>query len=188
VEGIQGRGPLPRKPVVITFDDGYYGVHEYALPVLHRAGFSASVYVIAEDYANEPKGDRAHPVLNRQQARELIDAGLEIGCHSLTHCQISECTGPELLREVVASREILERELATTVRTFAYPYVTPRTHVIHCVRDQGYLAAVGMNPCELSAQDDYLFALPRIPIGYTTRMLQFVYRLRSYVRQRGSSV
>ena len=105
VEGVQGKAPLPRKPIVITFDDGYYGVHEYALPVLRRAGFNATVYVVAEDLTDAAPGNRAYPVLDRIQLRNLIDAGFEIGCHSLTHCRISKCTQPRLLEEVVASRE-----------------------------------------------------------------------------------
>jgi peptidoglycan/xylan/chitin deacetylase (PgdA/CDA1 family) len=176
VDGRDGKGPLPRNPIVITFDDGYYGVHQYALPVLQGAGFTATVYVIAVDYTDAAPGDRAYPVLDCRRARELADAGLEIGCHSLTHCKLSNCTGPELLREVAASREILERELGVQVQTFAYPYGNAEPRVIRSVRDQGYLAAVGVSDPPASPPDD-LFTLPRIPLGYAQNMLQFIRRL-----------
>ena len=176
VDGVQGRGPLPRKPVVITFDDGYYGVHQYALPVLRRAGFTATVYVIAEDFTDAVPGDRAYPVLDRRRAREWMKAGMEVGCHSLTHPRLDECTGPELLREVVASREVLEREFGVEVRTFAYPYANPGPRVVQCVRDHGYAAAVGLSP---AAAGD-LFTLPRIPLGYAQKMPGFIRRLLSY--------
>jgi peptidoglycan/xylan/chitin deacetylase (PgdA/CDA1 family) len=176
IDGAQGKGPLPRKPIILTFDDGYYGVHEYALPVLRRAGFTASVYIVAEDLTDAAPGNRAYFTLDRGRLRDLIDAGFEIGCHSLTHCRISRCTESELLREVVASREILERELGVEVRTFAYPYAMPVLRVIQCVRDQGYLAAVGVDASLASAGD--LFALPRISLGYAQNMLQFIRRLR----------
>jgi peptidoglycan/xylan/chitin deacetylase (PgdA/CDA1 family) len=182
VEGVQGKGPLPRKPVIFTFDDGYYGVHEYALPVLRRAGFTGTVYMIAEDLTDAAPGNRAYSVLDRGRLRDLIDAGFEIGCHSLTHCRISKCTEPELLREVVTSREILERELGVEVRTFAYPYTTPVSRVVQCVRDQGYLAAVGGDASLTSAGD--FFAQARIPLGYAQNMLQFIRRVLSGPRNK----
>jgi peptidoglycan/xylan/chitin deacetylase (PgdA/CDA1 family) len=38
--------PLPRKPVVITFDDGYAALADYAFPVLRRYGFAATIYIV----------------------------------------------------------------------------------------------------------------------------------------------
>jgi peptidoglycan/xylan/chitin deacetylase (PgdA/CDA1 family) len=183
-EGLEGRAPLPAKPIVITFDDGYFGVHEYALPVLRRAGFAASVYVIAEDLTSGSKGARAYPVLTARQLRDWIDAGFEVGCHSLTHPRLDGCTEVELRREIVESRAALERVLGTAVHTFAYPYGTPSQRVIRFTRDHGYLAALGIQKREPAGPPD-LFSLPRIPLGYAQHLPRFLRRLWPYLRRRG---
>ena len=43
-----GRRPLPKRPVLVTFDDGYRSVLDRALPVLERHGLPAVVFVCAE--------------------------------------------------------------------------------------------------------------------------------------------
>src|SRR5438105_10796879 len=40
--------PLPAKTIIITFDDGYAGLYEYAWPTLRQLGFPATCYLIAE--------------------------------------------------------------------------------------------------------------------------------------------
>lgn len=38
-------GPLPARPVLITFDDGYEGVHLHGLPALAKYGFASTLFV-----------------------------------------------------------------------------------------------------------------------------------------------
>ena len=45
---INGRGTLPERPVLITFDDGYRSVHTIAAPILRRYGLPAVVFACSE--------------------------------------------------------------------------------------------------------------------------------------------
>jgi peptidoglycan/xylan/chitin deacetylase (PgdA/CDA1 family) len=44
VEALTNR-VLPANAIVITFDDGWYGIHKHALPILKELGFKATIYI-----------------------------------------------------------------------------------------------------------------------------------------------
>ncbi len=90
-----------------------------------------------------PAEDRS--VLSWREVREMADAGVEIGSHTLDHPVLSRLEPEEAERQVVASRRLIEERLSRPVRFFAYPNgtredFTPR--VEQAVRRAGYLAAL----------------------------------------------
>ena len=104
--------PLPRRPVVITFDDGFRDCLRHAAPVLHAAGLRATMYVVAGLLGGTsrwmaPEG-LALPLVTSSQARELEQAGIECQSHSLTHKRLAELESPEIARELSVSRRVLE--------------------------------------------------------------------------------
>ena len=67
--------PLPSKPVLLTFDDGYADIVEYALPVLQRHSFGAVVFVVTGRMAGASEWDRVdgwvpHPLMSAAQIRQ----------------------------------------------------------------------------------------------------------------------
>jgi peptidoglycan/xylan/chitin deacetylase (PgdA/CDA1 family) len=44
LRGLDG-GPLPRNPVMVTFDDGYRSCHDVALPILREMGIPATFFI-----------------------------------------------------------------------------------------------------------------------------------------------
>ena len=80
----------------LTFDDGYADFAEYALPVLRRHGFTATVFVIAGllggDNVWDPAGPRK-PLLDAAQVRRLAEAGVEIGSHGMQHVSLPAAHG-----------------------------------------------------------------------------------------------
>lgn len=105
--------PLPRRPVLITFDDGYEGVHRHCLPVLAESGFPATLFVstgwLPGPY--EVGGAAPDTMLDWDQVRELAAGGVEIGGHSHTHPQLDLLTDERLWSEVLRCREIIHDEL-----------------------------------------------------------------------------
>jgi peptidoglycan/xylan/chitin deacetylase (PgdA/CDA1 family) len=77
---------LPENPVVITFDDGYLSVYEYAFPVLYRYGLRASIFVIGSQVGTSYYKDTGHPTTPKfcfEQARSMVSTGLiEIQSHT----------------------------------------------------------------------------------------------------------
>lgn len=79
---------LPEKPILITFDDGYYNNYVYAYPLLKEYEFKALISIVGiysekESAANEVKQSAAYSYLKWEQIREMTESGyVEIGHHS----------------------------------------------------------------------------------------------------------
>lgn len=131
------------KCVVITFDDGYRSLLQYALPILARYHFSATVFVIAGYVGRANAWDVkfflprfAH--LDWNELRELTAAGWEIGSHSLNHDYLPALTDDELRRDLVDSRKILAERLQTPIRHLSLPFGRGSERVYQTARDAGY--------------------------------------------------
>jgi peptidoglycan/xylan/chitin deacetylase (PgdA/CDA1 family) len=128
-------GDLPARPVVITFDDGYPDVYENAYPILEQYGYVATFYIISNTV------DAAES-LTTKKLMKLINSGWEIGCHSMTHADL---TGDvNLDYEIRQSKALLEEKLGIEIITFAYPYGKTNNAVTSYTIDSGYIAAVGL--------------------------------------------
>ena len=160
VEMLRGRIPLPLRPVVVTFDDGFADLATTALPVLRRYDVCATAYVITARIGMRPALDRAH-------LADLPEAGVEIGSHSDSH-QPLDCLAPAALRrETAVSRARLEDLLQAPVTSFAYPYGYHSRAVREAVIDAGYTSACAVKNA-LSHPDDDLFAIARVLVQRTT--------------------
>jgi peptidoglycan/xylan/chitin deacetylase (PgdA/CDA1 family) len=128
---------LPPRPIILTLDDGHLDNYTTALPILEKYGFTAIEYVVYNFIGVEG-------YMDVEQLRELVDAGWELGSHSLNHRDIPKLD-PALQRsEVVDSRTKLEEALGVPIRTFAYPYGAASGGVIDYVHFAGYIAGMGL--------------------------------------------
>lgn len=165
--------PLPARPVLITFDDGYAGVHRHALPVLARHGFVSTLFVTTGWLRGQyDTGGGLDTMLDWDQVRELAAAGAEVGGHSHTHPQLDQL-GDEALRfELARCREILTAELGAPPESFAYPYGYSSRRVRGEVRGAGFgqSLAVG-NGLAMRRQGPY--ALRRVTVRRSTGTDEF---------------
>ena len=128
---------LRRKPIVITFDDGYRDVYRYAAPVIERFGMHAISYLITERISGED-----HSFLSWQQVRRFEDRGVEIGSHTVSHAALTSLSDAAALDELVKSRKKLERKLDHRVPWLAYPYGNYDGRIEALARKAGYKLAV----------------------------------------------
>ena len=96
--------------VGLSFDDGYADFTEYALPVLQRFGFGATMFMpaglLGADNAWDPEGPRK-PLLSAGQLRQVAAAGIEVGSHGFRHLSLPASSDADLAREIGESRDIL---------------------------------------------------------------------------------
>jgi peptidoglycan/xylan/chitin deacetylase (PgdA/CDA1 family) len=130
-----GRAPLPPRPVVLTFDDGYRGDYGAAMPILHRHRWPGVLNLLVANLHRHGWGLKAWMV------RRMIANGWEVDSHTLTHPDLATVGPRRLRREVRGSRAVLRRLFHVPVRFFCYPSGAFDAAVIAAVRRAGYLGA-----------------------------------------------
>ena len=108
--------PLPEKAVVITFDDGYRSLMDYAVPMMQPYGYTGAVFVITqlmdEDFPQ---------YLTWAQAESLYAQGWMIEPHTKTHEQLAGRGREFQLYQMLGSLQTVEAHIGRTPRFFAYP-------------------------------------------------------------------
>lgn len=122
------RGELvpPAGASLVTIDDGSVSTHRVALPILRHYGIPAVLYAIAGAVGTErgPDGGAPEPFMSWQELQDLVDGGIAIGSHSVTHRSFGTLSDEEAIDEATRSKILLEEQLGIEVRSFAYPYGT----------------------------------------------------------------
>ncbi len=165
------RAPLPAKAVVLTFDDGFADFYYTALPLLQRHGLTGTLFVTSGwtgasgEYLNQgaPPG-----MLSGEQIREIADAGIEIGAHSVTHPQLDQLSAGSLRQELVGGKQALEDLLGAPVPGLAYPFGYSSKAVRDSAAAIGYEYACAVGNRFASTGGDR-FALPRLTVSRFTR-------------------
>lgn len=121
-------GRFPPNAVVLTFDDGYRSVLEEALPALAAQGFGGTVFLVSSlvgmtaAQARAAHRDFDRDLLDWREAETLLQAGFEIGAHTVSHPDLTRLPADALERELGQARAQLEQRLQAPVASLAYPY------------------------------------------------------------------
>jgi peptidoglycan/xylan/chitin deacetylase (PgdA/CDA1 family) len=161
-----GGAPLPARPVVVTFDDGYPEQDAVGRRLLRRHRWPA-VLNLQLDRLDRPGG------LDRAAIRRMVADGWEIDDHSTTHPDLTRVSARRLRAEVAGSRAALRRALGVDARFFCYPYGRVDARVRRAVRAAGFEGATTTRPVRATALDDPLL-LPRVVVRRTTTPAQLV--------------
>jgi len=162
-------GPLPRHPIILTFDDGYADAYRFAFPILQAHGFSGMFYIITGVV-----GWRGY--LNWIEIRRMLADGMQVGSHTIHHVNIGSTL---LYSQTIAQEELqqsqarLQRELGVVIQQFCYPSGEPFRHgslalqqrVVALLAADGYIGAT-TDPGQtgIVQSSDTPFALLRIRV------------------------
>jgi len=120
-------GQLPSdKSIVITFDDGFKNFYTEAFPALSKYGFTATMFLPTAFISNSRMSFKKAECLTWNEIREMRQAGMQFGSHTVNHPQLSGLKFPEIERELRDSRVEIEQQLGESATTFAYPYAFPQ--------------------------------------------------------------
>ena len=196
----EGR-PLPRKPVCITFDDGYLSNYELAYPILQKYEMKATIFVIGwsvgvTDYYKDTQYPMT-PHFNYEQAKEMVDSGLvSIQTHTYDMHQVEDYeTGDKIRRsavklpneteeeyaaalteDILRARSEIEAATGQPVNVLSYPVGTWDELSESLLKDLGIQVTLTTRPETATlvyGDPDSLRALPRYGVGYDTTLEEF---------------
>lgn len=152
--------PLPPKPIVLTFDDGYVGHYQYVYPLLKKYGYPATFAI----YTSKVGKKLGRSSLNWAQLKEMAkDPLVTIASHTLTHPDLTQQFGDRLDQEIIDSKQTLEKALNLPVQYFVYPEGKFDERVEAIVQKAGYKAALIMrnDDGKFAGESDNLLTLER---------------------------
>ena len=109
--------PLPAKPVLLTFDDGYADNFQNLFPVLQKRKVKALIFLVTDFIGKEPG------YMTWQQVRQMQESGLvQFGSHTLDHARLRRLPQEDILRQLRQSKAVLEEKLGVACEAFCYPF------------------------------------------------------------------
>jgi peptidoglycan/xylan/chitin deacetylase (PgdA/CDA1 family) len=167
---------IPKKTVVVTFDDAYVDFLENALPILEKYQIPVTIFLptglVGKKMIN--REGFTFSILNWEQLKKLSTNPLiEIGSHTKNHPILTEITDQELLQfELKESKKEIENGLGITCNFFAYPKGKSDKKVRGKVSKM-YLAGVGTKPGKVIGRDTDLSELCRVGVYQYTSFSRF---------------
>ncbi|WP_218080437.1 polysaccharide deacetylase family protein [Anthocerotibacter panamensis] len=146
--------PLPPKPILLTFDDGYLGQLTEAYPLLKEFNYPAVFYVHTA-FVGSTAG---RPHMSWEQLQHIEKEGLvTIASHTVTHpADLTQLTDEQIRRELFESKRILEEKLGKPVLHLAYPVGKRDERVLALAREAGYHTATTMDEGYVGTSPDLL--------------------------------
>lgn len=174
--------PLPDKPVIMTFDDGYEDNFAHAFPLLQEYGFVGSFAVVT--------GFLGHPgYMTWDEVRQMADAGMEFVSHSANHVDLGAAAPDQAAAEVRDSRRTIQEKVSRPAQALVYPYGEPFAHgsaeaqdrVAELLRQEGYVLGV-TNPLpntwpEVKQDASAPYRLKRVMVSGGMGLIRFAARL-----------
>lgn len=137
--------PFPKRPVIISFDDGYENNYTKALPILKKHGLNAVFYLLANPHSyNYWDADSKAPQLKlmTSQQRKNLALDMEIGSHGFDHKKLSTLSDAQAVHEFESSKAALEQEFGSPILSYAYTYGDRSERDIQLAKRAGYAFAV----------------------------------------------
>ncbi|HEV8448081.1 MAG TPA: polysaccharide deacetylase family protein [Gemmatimonadaceae bacterium] len=140
-----GGRPLPKRPLILTFDDGYTCFDERAWPALRSRDMGAWVFLVASQIGGTnawDRGEHSFPLLGPERIAALRRDGVRFGSHGDLHVPLARVPLEQAAADLRRSRETLSELLGHSVDVVAYPFSNQSRAIRHAARAAGYRCAV----------------------------------------------
>ncbi len=144
-----GEALLPAKPCVLTFDDGHWDAMAIATPNLLAREMVGTFYVVKNFIGAPDKLSWGH-------VQEMARLGMEIGCHSAAHVNLTQLTYRQQLDDIARASDAIAEHIDSYPRTFCYPFGLHNRSTRRILRQLGYQTAVTTSHSTLHHRENRL--------------------------------
>lgn len=185
-KGERPASDFPRKPLVITFDDGYLDNFTNMLPLTKRFGYHGVLFLLGDanvtaNFWDHGENRDDNLLMSREQCKAFVASGWEIGAHTLSHPDLTKLDDDQARHEICASKRALEEELDTDVVSFAYPFGHYSSRIKEMVKEAGFSFGIATDNGGITIEDDR-FALFRVNMFPNETMFSLFKKTSSWYR------
>lgn len=155
---IENKMALPKKSVILSFDDGYEDFYTDVLPILKKYNVRAVEYVVS-GFLDQPN------YMTRAEVREVIASNLvEIGCHTVHHLSLKNASEALARSEIFGCENQIFFDFGVRPVSFAYPYGVYNDSLYPILKQAGLKNAV-TTKLGAAVSTDNIYDIPRIRPG-----------------------
>ena len=168
---------LPERAVLLTFDDGYAGNYENAVPVLRDPEYAMNAVFFINPFTIENE-NVWNKHMDWDEIREIdMDPNFMIGSHTYQHLKLDLIQGKELEFEFSEASKILYEKLGHGCKLMAYPFGRHNRETVKVAarfHDVGFVVG--------TAQRNYIsqFQIPRLSISNRLSLQGFERAIKNY--------
>ena len=171
-------GPLPKKPIILTFDDGYDDAYKFAYPILKAHGFSGMFYIITGKIGWQGQ-------MTWGQMYSMLQNGMQMGSHTIHHVDMGQVLNESVVQaqqELQVSQLTLQQRFGIPIQQFCYPAGEPFNHgtqaeqqqIVSLLAQDGYVGATTDPGATGTVQDSTApFELLRIRVDGRSSLQEF---------------
>ena len=175
---VNGGKALPPKPVILTSDDGYQSVYQYAFPIVQSYGFKMTLF-ITTGLIGSSDGDRrtnlfdagSYPtraMLIWPEVAAMAAAGFEIQGHGTDHSRLGSMSYDQALVQLQASQAAIQGSVGGVCNVVAWPFDSFSAASVSALTAAHYGAGVAYSGGALNTGAINWGAIPRIPVQAST--------------------
>ena len=133
LDAINNKKLVKDRSVVITIDDAYSSVFNYAWPIFKKHNIPFTLFVSTDVIDNNTPG-----YMSWEEIRILRDNGITIGSQTKSHPHMYKLNKQKIISELSMSNKRFVDEIGSQPKIFAYPYGEYNLEVLEQVKLHGF--------------------------------------------------
>ncbi len=174
-----------KKPIIITFDDGYKDNIINALPILKKYNFVSTCFVVSDLIGGSNKWDEGHKnyvykeLLTRNDLIEWLSHGMSIGSHGKSHISLTSLNEEQIKHEIYNSKITIQDFIGSNIDSFSYPFGQINNFSANTVKEV-YKFGVTTVRSRFNTLKHKKFYIPRIHMSNDLSKFKIFFKLKTF--------